>query len=84
MSLDEQSGGGNVGRRAYKWKGARERTREYEDAAILRDAQHLRIREDLGEELSDSDRHVLTMAKRIERRMQFEQYRKRKEKEKEK
>lgn len=78
MSLDKPSSdsGSNATKRNYDWPRAKKRAFEYEDEQIMRDAQHIRIRERLGEDISDSDRHVLNMARRIQNRRNLAVYRK--------
>ena len=79
MSLDDEPEKTNEGKEVYKWPGVKERITKLEDEEILREAQHIQIREQMGEFPTDAERQVLTIAKRIERKQQYEEWKQKKQ-----
>lgn len=66
----------DVGKKAYEWKGFKKRMQDLDDVELLRHADNLRYREAMGEDLTQSDRIALKMAKRIEEKNRLEKSKK--------
>lgn len=82
MSLEKENDSNekpvDVGKKSYEWKGFKKRMQDLDDLELLRHADNLRYREALGEDLSQSDRIALKMAKRVEEKKREEKAKQRK------
>jgi hypothetical protein len=72
MSLDGSDEEERTEELGKKWARSKRRMIKLEDEAIVKTAQQLKIREDMGEDLTDNDRLLMRIGRRIERRRQLE------------